>query len=81
VWSGSVDNIGWSYVTLVMATHGRTGLPRAVVGNVAAETIALTEVPVLLVRPPPERVGRSGRRLSAGRSSPAAESEHQRLSR
>jgi nucleotide-binding universal stress UspA family protein len=36
---------------LVMATHGRTGLLRAVLGSVAAETIALTEVPVLLVRP------------------------------
>jgi nucleotide-binding universal stress UspA family protein len=36
---------------LVMATHGRTGLLRAVLGSVAAETIALAEVPVLLVRP------------------------------
>lgn len=36
---------------LAMASHGRGGLVRAVLGSVAAETLALTQVPLLLVRP------------------------------
>lgn len=36
---------------LVMATHGRGGFLRAVLGSVAGETVALADVPVLLVRP------------------------------
>jgi nucleotide-binding universal stress UspA family protein len=36
---------------LVMATHGRSGMSRAVLGSVATATIRRTEVPILLVRP------------------------------
>ena len=36
---------------LAMATHGRGGFLRAVLGSVAGETVALTDIPVLLVRP------------------------------
>jgi nucleotide-binding universal stress UspA family protein len=36
---------------IVMATHGRGGLARSVLGSVAAETLRLARVPVLLVRP------------------------------
>ncbi|MGE3268770.1 MAG: universal stress protein [Chloroflexota bacterium] len=36
---------------IVMATHGRGGLARAVMGSVATATLRQSEVPVLLVRP------------------------------
>jgi nucleotide-binding universal stress UspA family protein len=36
---------------VVMATHGRTGLDRLVLGSVASATLQRAEVPVLLVRP------------------------------
>jgi nucleotide-binding universal stress UspA family protein len=64
---------------LVMATHGRTGLLRAVLGSVAAETIALTEVPVLLVRPHQNgSVGQAS--IHRGRSSPRQSTRKPRLS-
>jgi nucleotide-binding universal stress UspA family protein len=37
---------------VVMATHGRTGLVRAVLGSVAGEVLHLGTSPVILVRPP-----------------------------
>jgi nucleotide-binding universal stress UspA family protein len=36
---------------VAMATHGRTGLRRLVLGSVAAEVLQRLQVPVLLVRP------------------------------
>jgi nucleotide-binding universal stress UspA family protein len=44
---------------IAMATHGRSGLARAVLGSVAAEVLHRTSVPVLLVRPraAPSRAG------------------------
>ena len=36
---------------VVMATHGRTGLPRLVLGSVATSVLQQAETPVLLVRP------------------------------
>jgi nucleotide-binding universal stress UspA family protein len=38
---------------IAMATHGRSGLARAVLGSVATEVLHRTSVPVLLVRPHP----------------------------
>jgi nucleotide-binding universal stress UspA family protein len=37
---------------VVMATHGRTGIVRAVLGSVAGEVVHSTSSPVLLIRPP-----------------------------
>ncbi len=37
---------------IVMATHGRGGLARLVSGSVATETLRLSPVPLLLLRPP-----------------------------
>lgn len=39
---------------VVMATHGRTGLTRALAGSVADAVIREADVPVLVVRQPPE---------------------------
>jgi nucleotide-binding universal stress UspA family protein len=36
---------------IVMATHGRSGVTRAVLGSVATATIRQTDVPIMLVRP------------------------------
>ncbi len=36
---------------ILMATHGRTGLQRLVLGSVAAEVLRRGQVPVLMVRP------------------------------
>jgi nucleotide-binding universal stress UspA family protein len=36
---------------IVMATHGRGGMARALLGSVATATVRQTEVPVMLVRP------------------------------
>ena len=48
---------------IVMATHGRTGLPRVVLGSVALEVLRRGPLPVVLVRPTclvhPEWVGES----------------------
>ena len=35
----------------MMATHGRSGVARAVLGSVATATIRQTDVPIMLVRP------------------------------
>lgn len=37
---------------IIMATHGRTGLARTLVGSVALRVLHLGQLPVLLVRPP-----------------------------
>ncbi len=37
---------------IAMATHGRTGLARVVLGSVATAVLQHTEVPLLLIRPP-----------------------------
>ena len=39
---------------IVMATHGRTGLPRWFLGSVAEEVVRHTPVPLLLVRVQPQ---------------------------
>jgi nucleotide-binding universal stress UspA family protein len=41
---------------VLMATHGRQGIPRAVLGSVSAEVLAHSPVPVLLVKPGGKRV-------------------------
>jgi nucleotide-binding universal stress UspA family protein len=56
---------------LALATHGRGGLLRAVLGSVASETLARSDIPVLLVRP---NAARS--RTSREFDSPAAAAEH-----
>jgi nucleotide-binding universal stress UspA family protein len=40
---------------IVMATHGRTGSRRAVLGSVADKVVRLTHIPVLAVKPHPVR--------------------------
>lgn len=40
---------------LVMGTHGRSGLMRAVVGSVATEVMSRAKTPVVVVPPPPTR--------------------------
>lgn len=37
---------------IVMATHGRTGLPRLTMGSVATATVQRSPAPLLLIRPP-----------------------------
>jgi nucleotide-binding universal stress UspA family protein len=37
---------------IVMGTHGRSGLKRAVLGSVTQELLLRTDRPVLVVRPP-----------------------------
>jgi len=41
---------------IAMATHGRTGLARVVLGSVAEQTLHRARVPLLLVRPPLDRL-------------------------
>lgn len=40
---------------IVMATHGRTGLGRLLMGSVAEKVVRLSPVPVLTVRPPAKK--------------------------
>lgn len=42
---------------VVMATHGRSGLKRAVLGSVASRLVRELTVPLLLIRPDTQRVG------------------------
>jgi nucleotide-binding universal stress UspA family protein len=60
---------------IVMATHGRTGLARLVLGSVATGTVQRATVPVLLVRPValrrPAPDLAAGEPLSAGPGRPA----------
>ncbi len=37
---------------IVLATHGRTGLPRVLLGSVAEQVVRRSACPVILVRPP-----------------------------
>jgi nucleotide-binding universal stress UspA family protein len=55
---------------IMMATHGRGGLTRLVLGSVATATLQRAQVPVLLVRPSAVREGDDTSRLA-----PAAEDE------
>ncbi len=43
---------------IVMGTHGRTGLPRILMGSVAEHVVRMATCPVLTVRPPGEDAGR-----------------------
>lgn len=38
--------------TIIMSTHGFTGLKRLMFGNVAEKVISRAQIPVLLIRPP-----------------------------
>jgi nucleotide-binding universal stress UspA family protein len=51
-----LDHVGWDHIDLIaMATHGRTGLRRVVLGSVAEQVLRRAPVPMLLVRVhPPE---------------------------
>lgn len=42
---------------VVMATHGRSGIGRVILGSVAAAVLRRTHVPVMMVRPRPEGAG------------------------
>jgi len=42
----------YSAAAVVMATHGRTGLVRSILGSVAGKVLHRNVVPVLLIRPP-----------------------------
>jgi nucleotide-binding universal stress UspA family protein len=44
---------------LALATHGRTGIMRILLGSTAGEVLANTELPVLVYRPDPARRNRS----------------------
>jgi nucleotide-binding universal stress UspA family protein len=46
-----LDHVVWDRIDLIaMATHGRTGLKRVVLGSVAEAVLRRTSVPMLLVR-------------------------------
>jgi len=45
-----------AYDLLAMATRGRTGLTRLVLGSVAESVLRQVTIPMLLIRPTPERV-------------------------
>lgn len=47
---------------IVLATHGRTGLPRAVLGSVAEECVRNSHVPVLVIPSPGKKPPRRGRK-------------------
>ncbi|MBI3328717.1 MAG: universal stress protein [Nitrospinae bacterium] len=48
---GILDHVTSHHIDLIaMATHGRTGLKRLVLGSVAEQVLRRTSVPVLLVR-------------------------------
>jgi nucleotide-binding universal stress UspA family protein len=55
-----LDHVSWDHIDLIaMATHGRTGLKRVVLGSVAEHVLRRATVPMLLVRvhPPEESQG------------------------
>ena len=56
---------------VAMATHGRTGLARALLGSVAERALRHLGVPLLLVRPEPMEVG-DGSLAGGRREEPAA---------
>jgi nucleotide-binding universal stress UspA family protein len=46
-----LDHVTWDHIDLIaMATHGRTGLARVVMGSVAEQVLRRTPVPMLLLR-------------------------------
>jgi len=46
-----LDHVTWDHIDLIaMATHGRTGLTRVVLGSVVEHVLRRTPVPMLLVR-------------------------------
>jgi nucleotide-binding universal stress UspA family protein len=46
-----LDHVTWDHIDLIaMATHGRTGLARVVMGSVAENVLRRTSVPMLLMR-------------------------------
>ena len=55
---------------IAMATHGRTGIARVVLGSVATATLQRAHVPLLLVRPPQLKAQREvGENTGAGHAS------------
>ena len=47
----SLDHVIWGHIDLIaMATHGRTGLTRVVMGSVTEHVLRRTSVPMLLMR-------------------------------
>jgi nucleotide-binding universal stress UspA family protein len=45
-----LNHVAWDHIDLIaMATHGRTGLTRVVMGNVAEDVQRRTPVPMLLM--------------------------------
>jgi len=49
-----LDHVTWDHIDLIaMATHGRTGLTRVVMGSVAEHVLRRTSVPMLLMRAAP----------------------------
>ncbi|HXH10598.1 MAG TPA: universal stress protein [Alphaproteobacteria bacterium] len=52
-----LDHVAWDHIDLIaMATHGRTGLARVVMGSVTEQVLRRAPVPMLLLRAalPPE---------------------------
>jgi nucleotide-binding universal stress UspA family protein len=46
-----LDHVTWDHIDLIaMATHGRMGLTRVVLGSVAEHVLRRTSVPMLLIR-------------------------------
>jgi nucleotide-binding universal stress UspA family protein len=46
-----LDHVAWDHIDLIaMATHGRTGLTRLVMGSVAEHVLRRTSVPMLMMR-------------------------------
>ena len=54
---------------IAMATHGRSGLGRLLLGSVTEQVGALARVPLLIVKPSPEAVATVRRATQAGRRS------------
>lgn len=52
---------------IVMATHGRAGAKRWLLGSVAEKVVRATECPVLTLRIPPRHASRSSARQKAAR--------------
>jgi nucleotide-binding universal stress UspA family protein len=46
-----LNHVAWDHIDLsAMATHGRTGLARVVMGSIVEHVLRRTPVPMLLVR-------------------------------
>lgn len=57
--------------SIIMATHGRTGLAHLLIGSVAERVVRLSSVPVLTVRPPKPRASTSRRGSTRSRGQAA----------